>query len=136
MTWLGQPEKPSIRTTLLCLRGRTLVRSEDDPKAIVGAYVKGYDDGDRDGRQEALFVMLRARGIPVEYKDQQRILGAGSRQIDRWIARAVTAPSVRELFAREARTATKRSAPPRRGSASAPSRPARRPSRAGARAAG
>jgi hypothetical protein len=47
MTWLGQPEKPSVRAILLSLEARTLVHADDDPKAIIGAYVKGYREGDR-----------------------------------------------------------------------------------------
>jgi hypothetical protein len=54
-----------------------------------------------EGRTEDVLIVLEARGIDVPTKARERITSCiDSKQITRWLRRAATATSVRDLFAK------------------------------------
>ena len=52
------------------------------------------------GRADSVLTVLRTRGLPVHAQHEERIRACGdSKQLDRWLQRAVTASSPDEIFA-------------------------------------
>ncbi|MGK4006935.1 hypothetical protein WMF31_30210 [Sorangium sp. So ce1036] len=83
------PETPAARKLRLFLeaQGRKKGRAEGEAK------------GRAEGRQEALMTLLRARGLSPSQDDEARIRACTDpARLDRWIARAATATSVREAL--------------------------------------
>ncbi|WP_129346167.1 hypothetical protein [Sorangium cellulosum] len=87
------PETPAARKLRLFLeaQGRKKGRAEGE--------AKGEARGRAEGRQEALMTLLRARGLSPSRDDEARIRACTDpAKLDRWIARAATATSVREAL--------------------------------------
>jgi hypothetical protein len=60
---------------------------------------EGEAKGRAEGRAEALLAVLKARGMRVHAKARKRILGCTDpEQLERWLVRAATASSLREVF--------------------------------------
>jgi len=60
---------------------------------------EGRTKGRDEGRAEALLAVLEARGIALDAEARGRIVGCtDSEQLQRWIVRAATVSSVREVF--------------------------------------
>jgi hypothetical protein len=97
------PETPAARKTRLFLEAQGRKR--------------GRVEGRVEGKQDALLMLLRARGLPPSREDAARIRACSdAAKIDRWIERAATATSVRAVLG------VKPSAPPTRRRAVARSR--------------
>ncbi|XXT21884.1 hypothetical protein WME94_10020 [Sorangium sp. So ce429] len=91
------PETPAARKLRLFLeaQGRKKGRAEGEAKGRAEGEAKGRAEG----RQEALITLLRARGLAPSPDDEARIRGcADAAKLDRWIARAATATTVREAL--------------------------------------
>ncbi|WP_437782629.1 hypothetical protein [Sorangium sp. So ce1097] len=87
------PETPAARKLRLFLeaQGRKKGRAEGE--------AKGRAEGEAKGRQDALLTLLRARGLSPSQDDEARIRAcADAAKLDRWIARAATATTVREAL--------------------------------------
>jgi hypothetical protein len=83
---------------------------------------KGRAEGEAEGRQDALLTMLRARGFSPSQEDEARIRACvDTAKLDRWIARAATAATVREALGTKASATpgARRRAPGRSRSANA-----------------
>ncbi|WP_437289441.1 hypothetical protein [Sorangium sp. So ce406] len=83
------PETPAARKLRLFLeaQGRKKGRAEGEAK------------GRAEGRQDALITLLRARGLSPSQDDEARIRAcADAAKLDRWIARAATATTLREAL--------------------------------------
>ncbi|WP_437510941.1 hypothetical protein [Sorangium sp. So ce1099] len=103
------PETPAARKLRLFLeaQGRKKGRAEGE--------AKGRAEGEAKGRQEALITLLRARGLAPSPDDEARIRGcADAAKLDRWIARAATATTVREALGTRTQGARARPRPPGR----------------------
>ncbi|HTN89177.1 MAG TPA: hypothetical protein VL242_36110 [Sorangium sp.] len=99
------PETPAARKLRLFLeaQGRKKGRAEGEAK------------GRAEGRQDALITLLRARGLAPSPDDEARIRGcADAAKLDRWIARAATATTVREALGTRTQGARARPRPPGR----------------------
>jgi hypothetical protein len=60
---------------------------------------RGRADGQAQGKADALLKLLRARGLRVSSGHRARISGCtDERRLDRWIRRAVTARTVRDVL--------------------------------------
>ncbi|WP_437929415.1 hypothetical protein WMF37_09145 [Sorangium sp. So ce291] len=99
------PETPAARKLRLFLeaQGRKKGRAEGEAKGRAEGEAKGRAEGEvkgrAEGRQEALITLLRARGLAPSPDDEARIRGcADAAKLDRWIARAATATTVREAL--------------------------------------
>ncbi|MGK4006936.1 hypothetical protein WMF31_30215 [Sorangium sp. So ce1036] len=99
------PETPAARKLRLFLeaQGRKKGRAEGEAKGRAEGEAKGRAEGEAkgraEGRQEALMTLLRARGLSPSQDDEARIRACTDpAKLDRWIARAVTATSVREAL--------------------------------------
>ncbi|AUX40281.1 uncharacterized protein SOCE26_016810 [Sorangium cellulosum] len=110
------PETPAARKLRLFLesQGRKKGRAEGE--------AKGRAEGEAKGRQEALVTLLRARGLSPSQDDEARIRAcADTAKLDRWIAQAATATTVREALGAKTSGARARPRAPRRARpASAP----------------
>ncbi|WP_437591563.1 hypothetical protein [Sorangium sp. So ce1000] len=110
------PETPAARKLRLFLeaQGRKKGRAEGE--------AKGRTEGRAEGRQDALLTLLRARGLTPSQDDEARIRACSDAvKLDRWIAQAATATTVREALGTRSPAARAR---PR-----APGRPRPSPSR-------
>ncbi|WP_437735624.1 hypothetical protein [Sorangium sp. So ce1335] len=91
------PETPAARKLRLFLeaQGRKKGRAEGEAKGRA----EGRAEGEANGRQDALLTLLRARGLSPSQDDEARIRAcADTAKLDRWIARAATATTVREAL--------------------------------------
>jgi hypothetical protein len=91
------PETPAARKLRLFLeaQGRKKGRAEGEAKGRA----EGEAKGQAEGRQDALLTLLRARGIAASRDEEARIRAcADATKLDRWIERAATASSVREVL--------------------------------------
>ncbi|WP_433934402.1 hypothetical protein AB3662_07650 [Sorangium cellulosum] len=87
------PETPAARKLRLFLeaQGRKKGRAEGE--------ARGRAEGEARGRQDALLTLLRARGLSPSQDDEARIRAcADAAKLDRWIARAATATTLREAL--------------------------------------
>lgn len=113
------PETPNARKLRVFLeaQGRKRGRAE----GLVEGQAKGEAKGKAEGKAEALLVMLRARGLRPTREDEVRVRACGDMaKLDRWIERAATAASVREVLgARSSAPPARRRAPARARTASA-----------------
>ncbi|WP_437637423.1 hypothetical protein [Sorangium sp. So ce854] len=111
------PETPAARKLRLFLeaQGRKRGRAEGEAKGRAEGEAKGRAEGEAKGRQDALLTLLRARGLSPSQDDEARIRAcADAAKLDRWIARAATATTVREaLGTRSPRTRARPRAPGR-----------------------
>ncbi|WP_437690968.1 hypothetical protein [Sorangium sp. So ce176] len=99
------PETPAARKLRLFLeaQGRKKGRAEGE--------ARGRAEGEARGRQDALLTLLRARGLSPSQDDEARIRAcADAAKLDRWIARAATATTIREALG-ATRTAGARARP-------------------------
>ncbi|WP_437487662.1 hypothetical protein WME75_07280 [Sorangium sp. So ce1014] len=99
------PETPAARKLRLFLeaQGRKKGRAE------------GRAEGEAKGRQEALLTLLRARGLSPSQDDEARIRACtDAAKLDRWIAQAATATTVREALGTKTRAARARPRTPAR----------------------
>ncbi|AUX19692.1 hypothetical protein SOCEGT47_001440 [Sorangium cellulosum] len=111
------PETPAARKLRLFLeaQGRKKGRAEGEAKGRAEGEAKGRAEGEARGRQQALMTLLRARGLSPSQDDEARILACtDAAKLDRWIARAATATSVREALGTRATGARARPRAPRR----------------------
>ncbi|HEY3356988.1 MAG TPA: hypothetical protein VGQ83_27305 [Polyangia bacterium] len=61
---------------------------------------RGRDEGERQGKAQAVAVVLLARGFRLGPAQRDRVLACtDSATLDRWLARAVTATSLEEALA-------------------------------------
>ena len=107
------PETPAARKLRLFLeaQGRKKGRAEGEAK------------GRAEGRQDALLTLLRARGLPPSQDDEARIRAcADAAKLDRWIAQAATATTVREALGTRKPVARARPRTPARPRPASPSR--------------
>ncbi|KYF53426.1 hypothetical protein BE04_32555, partial [Sorangium cellulosum] len=91
------PETPAARKLRLFLeaQGRKKGRAEGEAKGRAEGEAKGRAEG----RQDALLTLLRARGLSPSQDDEARIRAcADAAKLDRWIAQAATATTVREAL--------------------------------------
>jgi glutathione S-transferase len=64
---------------------------------------EGLREGEAKGKAAALLTVLAARGLPLDDATRARIEGCSdSTRLDRWLARAATAPSFPEALDDEA----------------------------------
>ncbi|MGK4008011.1 hypothetical protein WMF31_35670 [Sorangium sp. So ce1036] len=95
------PETPAARKLRLFLeaQGRKKGRAEGEAKGRAEGRAEGEAKGRAEGRQQALMTLLRARGLSPSRDDEARIRACTDpAKLDRWIARAATATSVREAL--------------------------------------
>ncbi|WP_438018742.1 hypothetical protein WMF18_06540 [Sorangium sp. So ce315] len=103
------PETPAARKLRLFLEaqgrkkgraeGEAKGRAEGEAKGRAEGEAKGRAEGEAKGRQDALLTLLRARGLSPSQDDEARIRAcADAAKLDRWIARAATATTVREAL--------------------------------------
>jgi hypothetical protein len=91
------PESPAARKLRLLLeaQGRKRGRVEGEAKGRA----EGLAEGKAKGKQDALLTLLRARGLPLTRADEVRVRACtDTAKLDRWIERAATAASVREVL--------------------------------------
>lgn len=88
------PLSPAARRFLLSLEAQGEARGR----------VEGLAEGEAKGRQDSLLTLLRARGLRPSRADEARILACNEvAKLHRWIERAATAASVREVLGAPAR---------------------------------
>ncbi|WP_437578841.1 hypothetical protein [Sorangium sp. So ce887] len=107
------PETPAARKLRLFLeaQGRKKGRAEGEAKGRA----EGRVEGEAKGRQNALLTLLRARGLSPSQDDEARIRAcADAAKLDRWIAQAATATTVREALGTKTRAARARPRTPAR----------------------
>jgi hypothetical protein len=95
------PETPAARKTRLFLesQGRKRGRAEGLAEGLAKGLAEGEAKGEAKGRREALLTLLRARGLAPSREDEARIRDCTvTAKLDRWIERAATAASVREVL--------------------------------------
>lgn len=64
------------------------------------AMIKSWEEARQEGRQEVLLRVLRLRfGGEVDAHVEQRVARASAEQIETWIARLLSAPTLAELLA-------------------------------------
>ncbi|WP_437612267.1 hypothetical protein WMF20_08525 [Sorangium sp. So ce834] len=115
------PETPAARKLRLFLeaQGRKKGRAEGEAKGRAEGEAKGRAEG----RQDALLTLLRARGLSPSQDDEARIRAcADAAKLDRWIAQAATATTVREALVTRTHSATARPRTPARSRQSPASR--------------
>jgi hypothetical protein len=129
------PDK--IPETRASRRLRLFLEAQDRKAALAEGEAKGRAEG----HQAALLVMLRTRGLAPSRDDVRRIRAcADVAKLERWIARASVATSMREVFGprsspppaprkAKAKTRSARASVPKRRT-SAPATPRRAPARA------
>ncbi|WP_437816209.1 hypothetical protein [Sorangium sp. So ce1078] len=111
------PETPAARKLRLFLeaQGRKKGRAEGE--------AKGRAEGEAKGRQDALLTLLRARGLSPSQDDEARIRAcADAAKLDRWIAQAATATTVRAALGTKTRAARARPRTPARSRPASASR--------------
>jgi hypothetical protein len=87
------PETPAARKTRLFLEAQGRKRGRAEGEA------KGKAEGKAEGKQDALLMLLRARGIALSPDDEARVRACtDAAKLDRWIERAATASSVRDVL--------------------------------------
>ncbi|WP_437533796.1 hypothetical protein WME79_07305 [Sorangium sp. So ce726] len=123
------PETPAARKLRLFLeaQGRKKGRAEGEAKGRAEGEAKGRAEGEAkgraEGRQDALLTLLRARGLSPSQDDEARIRAcADAAKLDRWIAKAATATTVREALGIRTPAARARSRTPGRPRPASPSR--------------
>ncbi|WP_438027757.1 hypothetical protein [Sorangium sp. So ce233] len=95
------PETPAARKLRLFLeaQGRKKGRAEGEARGRAEGEARGRAEGEARGRQDALITLLRARGLSPSQDDEARIRAcADAAKLDRWIARAATATTIREAL--------------------------------------
>jgi hypothetical protein len=108
------PETPAARKTRLFLEAQGRKRGR------VEGLAEGEAKGRVDGAQHALLTLLRARGLAPSREDEARIRACSDgAKLDRWIERAATAASVREVLGARSSAPPRRKAPARARAASA-----------------
>ncbi|WP_437984941.1 hypothetical protein [Sorangium sp. So ce117] len=115
------PETPAARKLRLFLeaQGRKKGRAEGEAKGRA----EGRVEGEAKGRQDALLTLLRARGLSPSPDDEARIRAcADAAKLDRWIAQAATATTVREALGMKAPAVRARPRTPGRPPPASPSR--------------
>lgn len=115
------PETPAARKLRLFLeaQGRKKGRAEGEAKGRI----EGRAEGEAKGRQDALLTLLRARGLSPSQDDEARIRAcADAAKLDRWIAQAATATTVREALGTRTTGARHRPRTPGRPRPTSPSR--------------
>lgn len=113
------PQSPALRRFLRSLKAQGVV--EGKAQGVVEGKAQGVVEGKAEGLQQALIAIFTARSLPLATRDQARIAACTeAATLERWIARAVSATSAREVL-HEA--PEKKARAPRR---SAPKRPVRR----------
>ncbi|WP_437280366.1 hypothetical protein WME90_07340 [Sorangium sp. So ce375] len=128
------PETPAARKLRLFLEaqgrkkgraeGEAKGRAEGEAKGRAEGEAKGRAEGEARGRQDALLTLLRARGLPPSQDDEARIRAcADAAKLDRWIAKAATATTVREALGTRTPRARARPRTPGRSRPASPSRP-------------
>lgn len=84
------PENPAYTEFVSILEARGEARGK----------VEGRAEGKVEGKQEALFMILAARGLPMSAAARARVRACADLvKLDRWIQRASTAASVDEVLA-------------------------------------
>ncbi|KYG02309.1 hypothetical protein BE18_29350, partial [Sorangium cellulosum] len=105
------PETPAARKLRLFLeaQGRKKGRAEGEAKGRAEGRAEGEAKGRAEGRQDALLTLLRARGLSPSQDDEARIRAcADAAKLDRWIAQAATATTVREALGTRTQSARAR----------------------------
>ena len=75
------------------------LESEELKRGFSEGFADGLAAGAVHGWQDVLLMTLQARGIPLSATDEARIRAcADTAKLDRWIERAATASSVREVL--------------------------------------
>jgi len=91
------PVTPAVSRFIRSLERRGQKRGLAEGEARGEA--RGEVRGRAEGRQDSLLTILRTRGLPVSTAEEARIRACtATAEIDRWIERAVTASSVREVI--------------------------------------
>ncbi|KYG00631.1 hypothetical protein BE20_55035 [Sorangium cellulosum] len=119
------PETPAARKLRLFLeaQGRKKGRAEGEAKGRAEGRAEGEAKGRAEGRQDALLTLLRARGLSPSQDDEARIRAcADAAKLDRWIAQAATATTVREALGTRTQSARARPRTPARSRQSPASR--------------
>ena len=76
------------------------IRSDDRAEAEAKGEAKGEAEGKAKGKAEAVVAVLIARGVSLDHRQRDQILGERDpARLERWIARAVACTSVAELLA-------------------------------------
>lgn len=87
------PETPAGRKTRLFLEAQGRKRGRLEGEA------KGRAEGEVKGKQDALFALLKARGLSVSAEQRAMLRGcADPVKLDRWIVRAATAALASEVL--------------------------------------
>ena len=74
-------------------------RADGEAKGRAEGEAKGRAEGEAKGKADALLKLLRARALRVSSRDRARISSCvDGRRLDRWIRRAVTARTVRDVL--------------------------------------
>jgi hypothetical protein len=76
----------------------------DFAKKYVGLGIaEGKVEGKAEGKAEALLTILSIREVPITDEERQRIIACREiAHLDRWVARAVTATSIADVFGEDA----------------------------------
>jgi hypothetical protein len=114
------PETPAVRKLRLFLeaQGRKKGQAEGEAKGEAKGRIEGEAKGRAEGRQDALLTLLQARGIPASQQDATRIRACSdAATLGRWIERAATASSVREVLGPKPAATAARRRPARRSRA-------------------
>lgn len=68
-------------------------------EGLAEGLAEGAVKGEAKGRAEALLTVLQVRGIALDASSRERIVGCTDpEQLQRWIGRAVTASSLRDVL--------------------------------------
>lgn len=115
------PETPGAKSLRLFLESQGRKRALAEGEARGEA--KGRAEGRAEGLQDALLLMLRARGMAASHDDEARIRACvDAAKLKRWLERAATASSVREVLGAKSSAPAARRGPAARAPAKRASR--------------
>ncbi|MFT4188937.1 MAG: hypothetical protein QM621_10195 [Aeromicrobium sp.] len=72
--------------------------SDEYQQSFEKGWVKGEAEGEVKGKAESLLRVLAGRSFDVSESVRERVMGADREQLERWLDRAVTAPTLEEVF--------------------------------------
>lgn len=97
---LHEAARRALEQELTMERGKYEYRSDFARTYFAQGEAKGREEGRAEGEAKALLALLTARGLAVDAAARKRILDCiDVEQLERWIVRAATASSVREVLA-------------------------------------
>ncbi len=73
--------------------------NEKQNPALAKLKEQAFEQGQRQAQTEALFMLVKAKFGPVSDATQKRILSAESAQLEKWMAKVLTAPTAEAVFA-------------------------------------